>query len=206
GVARELHDTLLQTVQAGKLVADHALKKPDDHVRMVRAVEQLSGWLGDATQQVRAAVNSLRISSTAKNDLPEAFRRAVEECGMQGPMKGSLSVLGAAKEMHPVGQDEVYRIGYEAIRNACMHSGGTQVEVSLTYGGDFTVSVKDDGVGIDPAFAESGKVGHFGIQGMRERAARISAKLTIAKSDDSGTQVSVVIPGRVIFRKATGST
>src|SRR5262249_14826313 len=156
---------------------------PDDHARMVRAVEQLSVWLGEATQQVRAAVNSLRISSTTKNDLAEAFRRAIEECGMQGPMNGSLSVLGAAKEMHPVVQDEIYRIGYEPISNAYMHSGGTQLEVSLTYGGEFTVRVKDNGVGIDPAFTESGKVGHFGLQGMRERAARISAKLTITSSD-----------------------
>jgi signal transduction histidine kinase len=173
---------------------------------MVRAVEQLSVWLGEATGQIRAAVNSLRMSTTEKNDLADAFRRAIEECGMHGPMKGSLSVLGDAKEMHPVVQDEVYRIGYEAIRNACMHSEGTQLEVSLTYARDFTVRVKDNGVGIDPAFAENGRVGHFGIQGMRERALRISAKLTITSSVSSGTEISVVIPGRVIFRKAIGST
>ena len=204
-VARELHDTLLQTVQGGKLVADHALRKPDDHVRMVHAVEQLSLWLGKATEQIRAAVNSLRISTTEKNDLAEAFRRALEECHMQGHMEGSLSVEGGAKEMHPVVRDEVYRIGYEAIRNACMHSRGTQLKVILTYARDFTVRVKDNGVGIDSAVAERGKVGHFGLRGMRERAAQIGAKLSVTSPNNSGTEIAIVIPGKVIFRNSTKS-
>ena len=62
--------------------------------------------------------------------------------------------------------------------------------------------VKDNGVGIDPAVAEKGKDGHFGLKGMRERAFRIGGKLIIASSANSGTEVTVVVPGRVVFRKA----
>jgi signal transduction histidine kinase len=201
-LARDLHDTFLQTIQGSKLIADHALKERDDQVRMVRAMEQLSAWLEQATEQGRAALNSLRTSSTATNDLAEAFRRAIKECGLQSSMQASFSVIGDAKAMHPIVRDEVYRIGYEAIRNACMHSRGTQLEVSLSYGHDLTARVKDDGVGIEPAVAEKGRDGHFGLRGMRERAARIGATLTIVNPANSGTDVTLVVPGRVVFRKS----
>ena len=126
-VAREIHDTLLQTVQGSKMVADHALKNSADHTRMVRAMEQLSTWLAQATEEGRAALHSLRASTTEKNDLAEAFRRAIDECGRATSAEISFSVNGDSREMHPVVRDEIYRIGYEAIRNACAHSGGDRV-------------------------------------------------------------------------------
>jgi signal transduction histidine kinase/ligand-binding sensor domain-containing protein len=199
-MARELHDTFLQTVQGSKLVADDALEKCDDPSHMQRALKQLSEWLGRATQEGRAALNSLRTSTTEKNDLAEAFRRAMEDCRRQGPMEAVFSVTGNAREMHPVVRDEIYRIGYEAIRNACIHSAGSRVDVSLTYADDLCVRVRDNGVGIDPAVAESGRNGHFGLQGMRERAARIGARLAILGSAKSGTEVKFVVPGRIVFR------
>jgi signal transduction histidine kinase/ligand-binding sensor domain-containing protein len=201
-LARDLHDTFLQTIQGSKLIADHALKDRDDQIRMVRAMEQLSAWLEQATEQGRAALNSLRTSSTETNDLAEAFRRAIGECGLQNSMQGSFSVSGDAKAMHPIVRDEVYRIGYEAIRNACTHSRGTEMEVTLSYGHDLMVRVKDDGIGIEPTVAEKGRDGHFGLQGMRERAARIGATLTIVNPANSGTDVTLVVPGRVVFRKS----
>ena len=199
-VARELHDTLLQTVQGSKLVADNALSRPEDAVRMYRAMEQVSGWLGQASTEGRAAVNALRASTQETNDLAEALDHAIENCRRQGSLQASLSVAGEGREMHPVVRDEVYRIGYEAIRNACTHSGGSRLEVGLTYGHDLIVRVSDNGVGIDPAFASAGREGHFGLQGMRERAARIGATLTVMSSASSGTEIKVVVPGRVIFR------
>jgi signal transduction histidine kinase len=101
--------------------------------------------------------------------------------------------------MHPVVRDEVYRIGYEAIRNACTHSAGSRLEVQLTYTHDLMVRVADNGVGMDPSVAAAGKAGHFGLQGMRERGTRIGAKLTMTSSADSGTEVIVTVPGRLIF-------
>lgn len=196
-VARELHDTLLQTVQGSKMVADHALKNPADHTRMVRAMEQLSTWLAQATEEGRAALQSLRSSTTEKNNLAEAFRRAIDECGGSG---NSFSVNGDSREMHPVVRDEIYRIGYEAIRNACAHSGAGKVEVMLEYAHDLTLRVSDDGVGIDSAVIEQGKEGHFGLRGMRERAERIGAKFTLDSSPNSGTVITLVVPGRIAFR------
>ena len=202
-VARDLHDTLLQTVQGSKMVADAALSQSHDAVGMRHAMEQVSGWLGQATVEGRAAVNALRTPPVETNDLTDALRRAMEDCGRHGSLHASLEVTGEARELHPVVRDEVYRIGYEAIRNACMHSGGSRLAVALTYARDLTVRVFDNGVGIDPNVATSGRAGHFGLKGMQERAARIGATLTIQSSAGRGTEIIVTVPGRIIFRGQT---
>jgi signal transduction histidine kinase len=204
-MARDLHDTLLQTVQGSKMVADNALSRSDADGDLRRAMEQVSTWLGQASAEGRAAVNAMRASTTETNDLSEALRRAMDDCRRQGSLETSVSVSGDPREMHPVVRDEVYRIGYEAIRNACTHSGGTRLDVRLSYARDLVVCVSDNGVGIDPAVARDGKEGHFGLQGMHERATRIGATLTVARSGHAGTEITMVVPGRVIFRDHASS-
>ena len=200
-IAREFHDTLIQTIQGSKLVADNALDQSADSAKMRHALKQLSDWLARAIQEERAALNSLRTSSTETNDLAEGLRRATEECRMFSPMETSFSVEGDSKEMHPVVRDEIYRIGYEAIRNASAHSKASRLDVGLKYGQDLAISVGDNGVGIPESIINGDTDGHYGLQGMRERAARIGGKLRIVTSVDSGTEVSLVIPGRIAFRE-----
>ncbi|WP_263357897.1 sensor histidine kinase [Acidicapsa ligni] len=203
-VARELHDTFMQTVQASKLAVDEA-RKPSTTLAMNRALdlEQLSGWLGQATEEGRAALNSLRAASADECDLPEALRRAIEECKMQRITKSTFAVTGDMRETHPAVRDEIYRIAYEAISNAYAHSKASHLRVRLMYTHDLTISIIDDGIGIDPMVAEKGKDGHFGLQGMRERVAHIKGKLTIASSSQTGTEITVSVPGRIVFREAT---
>lgn len=124
---------------------------------------------------------------------------------MFSAMKTSLSVRGETREMHPVVRDEVYRIAYEAIRNACVHSKASELEVELKYAQDVSIRVSDNGVGI-PALIGSGKDGHYGLQGMHERAERIGGKLKVISSANSGTEIAVVIPGRVIFLRPDKSS
>lgn len=199
-IARDLHDTFLQTVQGSKLVADNALDDGTEPARLRRAMEQISVWLGQATQEGRAALNSLRISTLERNDLAAALERATQNGIVSTSMAVTFSVVGEAREMHPIVRDEVYRIGYEAIQNAHTHSKASTLEVELKYGQDLTVRVKDDGVGMDTAALLRGKEGHYGLQGMRERASRIRGKLTIVSSEKSGTEVTVIVPGRIVFR------
>jgi signal transduction histidine kinase len=199
-IARDLHDTFLQTIQGSKLVADSALRQAPDPARMRGALEQLSVWLGRATEEGRAALNSLRTSTTEKNDLAAAFERAIEECRIGTSIEASFSVVGEVSEMHPIVRDEVYRIGYEATRNACVHSQATRLQVELTYAEDLVLRIRDNGVGIDPAIVHGGKSGHFGLQGMRERASRIMAKLTVETSTVAGTEIKLVVPGSIIYR------
>jgi signal transduction histidine kinase/ligand-binding sensor domain-containing protein len=201
-IARDLHDTLLQTIQGSKLIADNALDPDADPAGMPRAMKQLSAWLGRATQEGRAVLNSLRSSTEQRNDLADALQHAIEECRLHSPIEASFSVVGNAEETHPIVRDDIYRISYEAIRNACAHSKATRLEVGLDYSQDLSVRVRDNGVGIDSTTAEKGRSGHFGLQGMRERAARIGSKLTVVSSPNSGTEVTLVVPGRIVFRQA----
>lgn len=198
-VARELHDTFLQTVQGSKMVADHALKNSTDHTRMVRAMEQLSTWLSQATEEGRAALLSLRGSSAEKNDLAQALHRAIDECSRESNVEISFSVNGSFKQIHPVVRDEVYRIGYEAIRNACAHSRANRLEITLEFTHDLTLSIGDNGVGIDADVVNKGKEGHFGLRGMKERAERIGGKFTLSSAPGSGTLITLVVPGRLAF-------
>ncbi|MGA7156530.1 MAG: ATP-binding protein [Acidobacteriaceae bacterium] len=190
-------------MQASKYVADSALKQSPDPSPMRRSMQQLSDWLGRATEEGRQAVNSLRTSTEETNDLAQAFQRAIEECRMETPMEASFTLVGAVSEMHPIVRDDIYRIGHEAIRNACVHSQATHLQVELTYAEDLILRVQDDGVGIEAAIMNEGREGHFGLQGMRERARRILAKLTVEGSATSGTEIKLVVPGSVIYRKAT---
>jgi signal transduction histidine kinase len=198
GLARELHDTLLQTVQGSKMVADDALDAPQNPERVRHALERVSTWLGRAIDEGRAALNSLRTSTTERNDLAASLRRATEECRTRNPMQVDFSVIGAPRDMHPIVRDELYRIGYEAIRNACAHSTGSRLEVTLQYAQDLSLRVRDNGVGIAPQVLDQGRSGHFGLQGMRERASRIGGRLTVLTSADCGTEVTVVVPGNII--------
>lgn len=200
-LARDLHDTFLQTIQGSKLVADDALGADSDPTRMRQAMEKLSTWLARATEEGRAALNSLRTSTTEVNDLADAFQRALDECRIQASMEVSLQVAGEPREMHPIVRDEVYRIGYEAIRNACVHSHATQLNVELAYAQDLTLRIDDNGCSIKPEIVLNGKLGHFGLQSMRERAARIMGKFSIDSSTDSGTHIALTVPGGIIYRK-----
>jgi signal transduction histidine kinase len=201
-IARDFHDTLLQTIQGSKLMADSALKHGADPSRIRGAMEQISVWMGQATDDGRAALNSLRTSITETNDLADAFRRSMEECRINGFVEATFSVAGTASEMHPIVRDEVYRIGFEAIRNACVHSHGTKLQVELAYADDLSLRVRDDGIGIEAAILHHGKEGHFGLQGMRERADRIMARLAVDTSAESGTEIKLIVPGSIIYRKA----
>jgi len=199
-LAQELHDTLLQTIQGTKMVADDALDESTDFERMRATMRRVSQWLGQATQEGRAALSSLRVSVTSRNDLAETFRRAADDCLIHRAMEVNLSVIGEPREMHPIARDEVYRIGYEAIRNACSHSGGTRLTIQLTFAQDLSLRVNDNGTGMDIRIAEIGKDGHFGLRGMHERAVRIGGKISISSSAESGTDISLVVPGKIIFR------
>jgi signal transduction histidine kinase len=95
--------------------------------------ERLSIWLASAMQEGRAALDSPRTATTQTSDLAEALRRVTEDGLIASPMAVTFSVVGDAREMHPIVRDEIYRIGYEAMRNACTHSGASRLEVELRY-------------------------------------------------------------------------
>jgi signal transduction histidine kinase len=194
-LARDLHDTLLQTIQGSKLVAENARDNVQEPAARI-ALQHLSSWLERAVVEHRAVLKSLRSSITEGNHLSEAFRIALENYGAD--IEVTFLVSGASREMHPIARDEVYRIGYEAMVNACKHSQAKRLTVELIYDQNMLLRITDDGKGIEPEILETGKSGHYGLIGMRERAARIGARITFVSSA-RGTTVTLVVLGEAIF-------
>jgi len=107
-IARELHDTYLQTIQSSRLVADEALREFSDAAKMRRALEQLSKWLERASREGREALHSLRTSTRVRNDLAKSLQRTAEDEAISSSMTVALSVVGDFREMHPIVHEEVY--------------------------------------------------------------------------------------------------
>ena len=95
---------------------------------------------------------------------------------------------------------DVYSIGREALVNAFRHSRASNIEAELEYGvNQLRVLVRDNGCGIDFEVLHSGRDGHWGLSGMRERAERIGARLKVSSSAASGTEVELRVPSSIAF-------
>jgi signal transduction histidine kinase len=215
-IARELHDTLLQSFQGLML----RLQVVEDLLPDGKAKEQLEQTLERADQAIaegREAVHDLRSSATTTNDLAQAVRALGNELAGESGASFRLVVEGAVRELHPIVRDEIYRITREALRNAFSHARARQIEAEITYGERLLrVRIRDDGQGIAPAILEEGRPGHYGLPGMRERASQIGAKLSIWSGVRSGTEIELSIAGSIaygasqrrsrlrLFRKAAG--
>jgi signal transduction histidine kinase len=102
--------------------------------------------------------------------------------------------------LQPAIRNDVYSIGREALVNAFRHSQASNIEAELEYGvNQLRVLVRDNGCGIDLEVLHSGRDGHWGLSGMRERAERIGARLKVSSSAASGTEVELRVPSRVAF-------
>jgi ligand-binding sensor domain-containing protein len=200
-VARELHDTFLQTVQGSKMVADDALAPDTDETRMRNALVKLSGWLEQATREAREALQSLRMSIVETNHLADSLRRAAASVVGSAAMSIQINASGEPRNFHPIVRDEIFQISFEAVRNAIQHSQGTSIQVTIVYDTDFSVKIVDDGVGILPAIALAGRSGHYGLIGMRERASRLRGNLKINRGDERGTIVLLSVPSSVAYQK-----
>ncbi len=203
-IARELHDTLLQSFQGLML----RLQVVDDLLPPGKAKEQLEQSLERADQAIaegRSAVYDLRSPATTKNDLAEALRALGEELATQDSTAFHLVVEGPRRDLHPIIRDELYRITREALRNAFKHAAAQHIEAEMIYGERaFRLRIRDDGQGIPPEMLEAGRPGHYGLSGMRERARQIGAKLEIWSGAKAGTEIELSIAGSVAYHTPTG--
>jgi signal transduction histidine kinase len=199
-IAQDLHDTLLQGLMsasmqlhvANNLLPDDAAAKP-----MVGRVMQL---MGQVIEEGRDAVRGLRSTSGNADDLETAFAQAGQEFGNEQVKDCRIIVEGTPRQLHPIIRDEAYRIGREALANAFRHSGANKIEIELEYSTkQLRIVVRDDGAGIDPEVLQSGRDGHWGLAGMRERAESIGARLKVLSRTNVGTEVELLIPGDVAF-------
>ncbi len=195
-IARDLHDTLLQSVQ-GLILKFHAVAKqiPSDepaHDALEKTLDHADEVLAEGRDRLR----NLRATSIPFGGLPVAFERVAEETPQGADATFKTVVEGRVRELHPMVREECYWIGREAVVNALTHSNGRKVEVEITYDPrQFRLRVRDDGRGIDPkVLEEGGRSDHWGLQGMRERAQKIGGQLKLWSRPETGTEVELIIP------------
>ncbi|HKA45440.1 MAG TPA: triple tyrosine motif-containing protein, partial [Burkholderiales bacterium] len=209
-IARELHDTLLQSFQGLMLRFQSARDLLPG--QPAKAVEALDGALDRADQAIaegRDAIQNLRSSTVVSNELAQAITTLAEELengnGEKGSVMFKMSVEGSPRDLHPIVRDDIHRIAREALRNAFHHAQADRIEAEVTYGArELRVRIRDDGKGIDPQHLSEGRVRHWGLAGMRERAVQIGAQLNLWSEVGAGTEVELRVPGAVAYTAPGG--
>jgi signal transduction histidine kinase len=208
-IAREIHDTLAQGFVAVSVqleLVGQLMRASADAAR--EQLERTQTLVRTSLEEARSSIWELRSQSAEREDLAARILRMAEEVvarsGMQpaagnglGDGKHARVQLQVSGTNHPLGADverELMRIAREAVVNAVRHGHPDNIALRLEFEGRlFAMEIRDDGRGFAGA-PRDGASGHYGMVGMRERAAAIGASLTVESNAGAGTQVRLLLP------------
>jgi signal transduction histidine kinase len=218
-IARELHDTLLQSFH-GSLFRFQAARnmlrrRPEEAIQVLdnaitRAEEAIAEGRG-AIQGLRPepvpACDLAHLLTAIGKELAEARDGGSPDARLHSP-GFRVTEEGEKQALSPILQDEVYRIVRELLRNAFQHAEARQIEADVRYNpNELRLRIRDDGKGIDPKVLQQGRrAGHWGLPGIRERAKRIGARLDFWSEAGAGTEVQLIIPASVAYAKASNGS
>jgi signal transduction histidine kinase len=193
-MSRAIHDTLLQGFAGLALQLDdlaHAELAPSVTRERLRGIRRR---VEDYIREARQSIWDLRSPVLERRSLPEALREVGARTIADRPVALDVSVKGAPMPFQPVVEQQLLLICQDALSNAVRHGSPQRVGVELEYGtSQVSVRVSDDGRGFDPHLVEK-VTGHYGVISMRERAAQVRGRLTIASQPGKGTCVETVVP------------
>jgi signal transduction histidine kinase/ligand-binding sensor domain-containing protein len=201
-IARALHDSFLQSLQ-GVLMRLDALGARTTDAAAQRDIEAIRAGANDALVEGRAQLSELRGNDNP--DLDDAIVRCLQQVReTAGETRFTFMEEGTRRALHGAVAAEAADIAREALRNAAAHAGAHAVDVTLDYGRQaLTVRVADNGSGLPEAVVrDGGRAGHWGLAGMRERAARIGGRLDIASRQGGGTTVTLSVPAKQAYLKS----
>lgn len=193
-LARELHDTLEQTIASAALQLDAArgffVEQPRESERLlVAATEQLR----ESQLEVRRSVWNLRSVKLEEATLSEALQQLGKALADTHGPKVEVRCEGEPLHVPPGVASHLFRIAQEGVTNALKHAAAKQIEIVLSFQPDWVeLRVNDDGCGFDPAVASLN--GHFGLRGLRERARALDAELAVDSKPGQGTRLHVTVP------------
>jgi Signal transduction histidine kinase len=210
-IARELHDTLLQSLHGLMFEFQAARnmfqKRPEE---ALQALDDAIMGTENAITESQGAIQNLRGTAT-EDDLVHLIKitgedLAASRSGDHDSPRFGLTVEGQQRALSPDIRDEIYRIAREVLRNAFRHANAHRIEVEIMYDEDqLRLRVRDDGKGIDPLVLEKGsRPGHWGLPGVRERAQQMGAKLDVWSEMGAGTEVQLTVAASVAYRKRSG--
>jgi signal transduction histidine kinase len=195
-IAREIHDNLAQEMSGISVqleVVARTMPPGADAARthLDRARRQVRHGIAEA----RRYVWDLRSPALEDNDLPTALSETARRLTNETAIQAQVEVNGTFRPLARLVEDNLLRIGQEAMNNAVKHAQAQRIFVNLVFdAGRVRLSVRDDGRGFDSQVAGNGRAGHFGLIGMRERAAQIGGTLSIHSTAGSGTEVVADVP------------
>jgi signal transduction histidine kinase len=206
-IARELHDTLLQTLHGlmfqFQAVRNLLVRRPDE---AMKSLDDAINETEKALAESREAIQGLRSEPIARENLAELLTATSKESADPGTANHELPVFdlieeGERRTLSPTANNEVCRIAREILRNAYRHAQATRIETEIRYDDQLLrVRIRDNGRGIDPqVLKEGGIAGHWGLRGARERAERIGAQLDFWSETGAGTEVQLTIPASVAY-------
>src|SRR5580698_4078063 len=212
-IARELHDTLLQSFQGLMLrfqtVSEMLPARPLD---AKKALEGALDRADEAISEGRDAITDIRASTLASRDLEKSITVLMTNLSEElaasngGSVTSRVLVEGVPRAVRQTVQDEIYRIARESLRNAFRHAQAGHIETEIMYGESLRLRFRDDGKGIDPSVVEhGGRSGHWGLPGIRERAKQIGAQLAVWSELGAGTEVELNIPGSIAYEIVPGA-
>lgn len=199
-IARELHDTLLQGVQGLILRFQAVAERIPASEPARQMIEKALDRADEVLVQGRDRVKNLRLTAQTKT-LREALTDVIKDLAVSKGVEFSVIEEGDVRKPNPLVRDEAFWIGHEALVNALHHAGAKHIEVEINYDpSQLRLRFRDDGCGIEPKILEAGgKPGHWGMRGMRERAAKIGAHLETWSRPGVGTELELRIPGSVAY-------
>ncbi|MBK8478403.1 MAG: sensor histidine kinase [Opitutaceae bacterium] len=191
-VAREIHDTLAQGLGAISMQLELAKNAPAaDRGATERHLEAAHRLVRENLADARASIWNMRSQALESHDLPGALEGILRQLSAGRAVAAEFKVSGTSRRLAPQAENELLRIGQEAITNALRHGAPQNLAMSLVFGeGQVELVVTDDGSGFDPEQAPGG-AGRFGLVGMRERAGQLGALLEITSAPGRGTRVAL---------------
>jgi signal transduction histidine kinase/ligand-binding sensor domain-containing protein len=195
-IAREIHDTLAQgyvgiSVQLEVLAELLRMSKVD---AAAKHLDLTRGYVREGLADARQSIWALRSQDSGETTLPVKLRRMVES-EESSELEAQFSIFGAYRPLPPGTEREILRVAQEAIHNVKKHAGAKHLSVQLEYGpNELALEVCDDGQGFATEAAPS--PGHYGLTGMRERAAAIGGALEVTSEPGSGTTVRLRVTAR----------
>lgn len=206
-VAQELHDTLLQGVLSASMQLHVAVDQLPENSPVLPTLNRVLQLMGQVVDEGRNTLRGLRSSIDTAHDLKSSFSRIPQELGTQEGIDFRVVVEGPSVPLRSIIRDEVYSIGREALVNAFRHAQASSIDVQLVYAASqLRILVRDDGCGIDPKVLQSGRDGHWGLSGMRERAERIGGKFKVLSRAGGGTEVELCVPSEIAFGTHSASS
>jgi signal transduction histidine kinase len=193
-IARELHDTLEQELTGVAMLLDTTASRLGSGTASAEETLDLArDLLRHSREESRSTIRDLRSVAIEQLGLTGALDALLRPLADSAGVAFQFEVEGKARELKPAEEATLLRVGHEAVANAAKHSKASLVQVKLTFGRDqVQLLAKDDGVGFGPG--KDGLADHFGLRGMRERAARVGGQLQISSEEGQGTVVKLTVP------------